>query len=447
MHVTETKSEGLSREFKVLIPASELAERLSAKIDEIRPRVQLKGFRPGKVPTAHIKKMYGRSLMGEVVDETVRETSSRTLDDKSLRPASQPNIRLESPAEKVVNGESDLESHMALEVMPEFEPADVSVIKVTRMLVEPEAGEIEDGLKRLAGENQRYTAREAGAAAASGDAVVIDFLGRIDGEAFEGGAAEGHTLVLGSKRFIEGFEDQLVGAKAGETLTVKVTFPETYGVDTLKGKPAEFEVKVHEVRGPETPEIDEEFAKGLGLGSLEELRGAVRRQIESELGFASRQQVKRSLLDALDERHAFELPPLMVNAEFEQIWGQLQGEKEEGRLSEEDKAKSEDDLKADYRKIAERRVRLGLVLAEIGRRAEIQITNEELAMALRREASRYPGQEQAVINFYRERPDALAQLRAPIFEEKVVDYILAKAQVTEQKVTREELMKEVGEDE
>jgi trigger factor len=432
MHVTETKSEGLSREYKVLVPASELAERLTAKIEEVRPRVQIKGFRPGKVPPSHIKKVYGRSLMGEVVDEAVKETSSKALEDNSLRPASQPSIRLESSAEKIVSGEADLEYHMALEVMPDFEPADVTALKVSRMIAEPEESEIVDGLKRLAEQNQRYTAREAGAAAAASDAVVIDFVGRIDGEAFEGGAAEGHTLVLGSNRFIPGFEDQLVGAKADET---------------VKGKPAEFEVKVKEVRAPETPDIDDEFAKAMGLTTLEELRGAVRRQIEFELASASRQQVKRSLLDALDERHAFDLPPLMVNAEFDQIWAQLQGEKEAGRLSEEDAAKSEDDLKAEYRKIAERRVRLGLVLAEIGRRAEIGITNEELAAALRREASRYPGQEQLVINFYRERPEALAQLRAPIFEEKVVDYILAKAQVTEQKVTREELMKEVGEDE
>jgi trigger factor len=447
MHVTETKSEGLSREYKVLVPASELAERLTAKIEEVRPRVQIKGFRPGKVPPSHIKKVYGRSLMGEVVDEAVKETSSKALEDNSLRPASQPSIRLESSAEKIVSGEADLEYHMALEVMPDFEPADVTALKVSRMIAEPEESEIVDGLKRLAEQNQRYTAREAGAAAAASDAVVIDFVGRIDGEAFEGGAAEGHTLVLGSNRFIPGFEDQLVGAKADETVMVKVTFPDDYQVETLKGKPAEFEVKVKEVRAPETPDIDDEFAKAMGLTTLEELRGAVRRQIEFELASASRQQVKRSLLDALDERHAFDLPPLMVNAEFDQIWAQLQGEKEAGRLSEEDAAKSEDDLKAEYRKIAERRVRLGLVLAEIGRRAEIGITNEELAAALRREASRYPGQEQLVINFYRERPEALAQLRAPIFEEKVVDYILAKAQVTEQKVTREELMKEVGEDE
>jgi trigger factor len=444
MNVTETKSEGLSREFKVLVPAGELAAKLKDKIDEIRPRVQLKGFRPGKVPAAHIRKMYGKSLMSDIVNETVQETSTKALEEKALRPAAQPQIQLDSPADKVVSGEADLEYHMQVEVMPEFEPADVTEIAVERLIAEPSEAEIEESLKTIAESNKAYDAKDG--AAETGDAVVIDFVGRIDGEAFDGGSAEGHTLVLGEGRFIAGFEDQLVGVSAGEERDVNVTFPEDYPVDTLKGKAAVFAVKAHEVKAPRTPSIDEDFAKQLGLESLESLKDAVKNQLANELKGASRQQVKRALLDALDERHSFDLPPQMVKAEFDQIWRQLQQEKEAGRLSEEDKDKSEDELRQEYQKIAERRVRLGLVLAEIGRRADVQITNDELVAALRQEASRYPGQEQLVIDFYRKQPGMLAQLRAPIYEEKVVDYILAKAKVSERTVSREELLKEVSDE-
>ncbi|MBI1361489.1 MAG: trigger factor [Alphaproteobacteria bacterium] len=446
MNVTETKSEGLSREFQVKIPAGELAAKLSAKIEEIRPQVQLKGFRPGKVPTAHIRKMFGKSLMGEIVQNTVEETSQKALDDKSLRPATRPSIQFDSPAEKVVSGEADLDYHMQVEVMPDFTPSEVADIELERMVVTATDEEIADALKRIAENNKSYETKADGAAAETGDAVVIDFVGKIDGEAFDGGSAEGQTIVLGDGRFIAGFEDQLIGAKAGDDVEVKVTFPEEYQVETLKGKPAVFDVKVTEVKAPKTAEIDEEFAKSLGFDGLDKLKEAVKAQLDGELAQGSRQQVKRVLLDALDERHSFDLPPMMVKAEFDQIWAQLEEEKKNDRLSEEDKAKSDDELKAEYEKISQRRVRLGLVLAEIGRRANIEITNDELAGALRQEASRYPGQEKAVIEFYRSNPNALAQLRAPIYEEKVVDHILAQAKVTDKSVTREELMKEIGED-
>jgi trigger factor len=447
MNVTETKSEGLSREFRVNIPAGELAAKLSAKIQEIQPQVQLKGFRPGKVPTAHIKKMFGKSLMGEIVQNALEETSQKALDEKSLRPAARPSIQLNSPAEKVVNGEADLEFDMQVEVMPEFTPADVSDIEVERMVATATDQEIEDALKRLAEGNKSYEAKEEGAAAEKGDAVVIDFVGKIDDVAFDGGSAEGQTLVLGDGRFIPGFEDQLIGAKAGDDVAVKVSFPDNYQVDTLKGKPAVFDVKVKEVKAPKLPELNDEFAQSLGLPDMAKVKEAIKAQLDGELAQASRQQVKRVLLDALDERHSFDLPPMMVKAEFDQIWAQLEEEKKNDRLSEEDKAKTDDELKAEYEKIAQRRVRLGLLLAEIGRRDNLDITNEELAGALRQEASRYPGQEKAVIEFYRSNPNALAQLRAPIYEEKVVDLILGKAKVTDKTVTREELMKEIGEDE
>ncbi len=446
MNVTETKAEGLSREFKVLIPKADLADKLTARITEIQPQVNLKGFRKGKVPASHIKKMFGKSLMAEIVQDLVRTSSSKALEDKSLRPASQPHVHMDADEEQVVAGEADLEYHMHVDIMPEFEPADMTGVKLERLTAEPEEEQMTEALQRIAESNKAYESKGDDALAVEGDAVVIDFVGKIDGEAFEGGSAEGHTLVLGDGRFIPGFEDQLIGVKAGDEKDVNVSFPEDYQVDTLKGKPAVFEVKVHEVKAPKTPELDDEFAQSLGLESLDKLKEAISQQLEGELKAASRQVVKRNLLDALDERHDFDLPPKMVEAEFDQIWKQFEQEKAADRLSDEDKEKSDDELKAEYRKIAERRVRLGLVLAEIGQKAEIEITNDELVQALRAEASRYPGQEQMVVDFYRNNPAQMAQLRAPIFEEKVVDYILAKADVTEKKVSREELLKEIDDE-
>ena len=406
--------------------------------------MNLKGFRPGKVPAAHIKKMYGKSIMGDLVNDLVQETSDKALAEKALRPASRPSIQLTSDQEKLINGESDLDYSIALEIMPEFEPTDISTISIERMVAEIPEEEIQESLQKLADNNKAYEAKEG--KSENGDAVVIDFVGSIDGEKFDGGAAEGHTLVLGSGRFIPGFEEQLVGVSAGEDVKVNVKFPDEYQAETLKGKDALFEVKVHEVKGPKDVEINDDFAKTLGLEGLDALRDAIKAQISGELGFATRQQVKRVLLDALDERHAFDLPPLMVKAEFEQIWSQFEAERKADRLSEEDKNKSDEELRAEYQKIAERRVRLGLVLAEIGRRAEVQITNEELVRSLRQEASRYPGQEKQVIEFYTKNQNAMAQLRAPIYEEKVVDYILEKATVTDKTVSREELMKEIGDE-
>jgi len=445
MNVTETKSEGLSREFRVSVPKGDLAAKFAEKINELQPKMTLKGFRPGKVPTAHIKKMYGKSIMADIVNDLVQETSDKALAEKAVRPASRPSIKLDGDQDKLIAGEADLAYSMALEVMPEFEPADVTGISVERMVAEPTEEEINDALKRIADNNKSYEKKEG--KAETGDAVVLDFVGSIDGEKFDGGSAEGQTLVIGSGRFIPGFEEQLIGASAGDDVNVNVSFPETYQVPTLAGKAALFETKVHEVKAPKETEINDEFAKTLGLEGLDALKDAVKKDLSGELEFATRQQVKRVLLDALDERHSFDLPPLMVEAEFNQIWGQFEAEKKAGRLSEEDKAKSDEELRAEYRKIAERRVRLGLVLAEIGRRAEVQITNEELVRALRQEASRYPGQEKQVIEFYTKNQGAMAQLRAPIYEEKVVDYILTQATVTDKSVTREELMKVIGDDE
>ena len=444
MECTET-AEGLSRMYKVKVPASELKSRLDQKIEEMRPQMRLKGFRPGKVPASHVRKMFGKSIMGEVVEAAMKETSEKAITDANVRPASQPNMHMESDMEAVLEGKEDLAYHMHVDVMPEFEPADVTKIEVERPVAEVEDKALDEALDQVAENNMKFDARGKTAKAREGDAVVINFLGKLDGEPFEGGAAEDHTLVLGSGSFIPGFEDQLVGLKAGDEKDVEVTFPEEYQAEHLAGKPVVFEVKVNEVRAPKKPEIDEEFAKGLGIESLEELKKLVKDQLQQELDNASRAKAKRNLLDALDEKHDFELPPKMVEMEFDQIWQQLQTEMDAGRVSDEDKNKSEDELKSEYRTIAERRVRLGLVLAEIGRLQDIKISEQEVQQALIREAQRFPGQERQVIEFFQGNPNAMAQLRAPIYEDKVVDYLLSTVTVTDKTVTRDELLKEEDE--
>jgi trigger factor len=442
MEVTQTKAEGLSRTFEVKVTASELQAKLAERIEEIRPQMKLKGFRPGKVPAAHVRKMYGRDLMGELIDKLVNETNQKALEDSALRPAGQPAVKLEGDLEKVVKGEADLAYKMDIDVMPEFTPVDAASLKITRPVAEVSDEQIDESLKRIAEQNIKYEPRAKTAKAKDGDAVIIDFVGKIDGVPFEGGSAEQQSVVLGSNRFIPGFEEQLVGVKTGEEKELNVTFPEDYQAANLAGKAAVFEVKVHEVRAPKTPELDEEFAKGLGLESLEQLRGLVKDQLTAEHANASRSKAKRDLLDKLDAAHSFDLPPGMVSQEFDQIWQQLQREMDAGRVDDEEKKKPEDELKAEYRKIAERRVRLGLVLAEIGRISDVRISEQEVNQALIREARQYPGQEREVIQFFQKNPAAMAQLRAPIYEDKVVDHILSVATVEETTVSREDLFKE-----
>lgn len=442
MEVTQTKAEGLSRTFTIKVPASELQAKLDARIEEVRPQMRLKGFRPGKVPAAHVRKMYGRDLMGEVIDKLVNETNQKALEDNSLRPAGQPNVKMEADIEKVVAGQADLSYDMHVDVMPEFTPVDVATLTIERPVAEIADEQIDEALKRIAEQNTKFEARAEGEASVDGDAVIVDFVGKIDGVAFDGGTAEQQAVVLGSNRFIPGFEEQLLGVKAGDEKELTVSFPEDYPSADLAGKAAVFETKVHEVRAPQTPEVDDEFAKGLGLESAEQLRGLVKDQLAGEHNAASRSKAKRDLLDKLDAAHDFDLPPGMVNQEFEQIWGQLQREMDAGRVSDEEKAKPEDQLKEEYRKIAERRVRLGLVLAEVGRIADVRISEAEVNQALIREARQYPGQEREVVQFFQRNPAAMAQLRAPIYEDKVVDHILETAKVEDKTVSREELFKE-----
>lgn len=441
MECVET-SEGLSRMYKVSVPQADLQKRFDERIEEIRPQMNLKGFRPGKVPVAHVKKMFGKDIMGEVVQALVQETSQQAIEDADVRPAGQPEMHMESDMEKVLEGEEDLAYHMHVDIMPEFEPVDIKKLSITKPVAEINDDEVDARLTQIAEANPKYDKRAKTAKARKDDAVVIDFLGKLDGEPFEGGAAEEHTLVLGSNSFIPGFEDQLIGVKAGDEKNVDVTFPEQYQAEHLAGKEAVFEVKVHEVRAPKTPDLDEEFATGLGLESLDKLKELVTEQIQNEFGGASRAKAKRNLLDILDDKHDFDLPPKMVEQEFNQIWQQVQAEMDAGRTPDEDKDKSEDDLKEEYGKIAERRVRLGLVLAEIGRVADVKIDEQEVQQALIREARNFPGQERQVIEFFQKDPNAMAQLRAPIYEDKVVDHILETAKVKEETVSKEDLLKE-----
>ena len=444
MQIKELKAEGLSKTFSVTVPKEDLQVKLEAKIKEMQPQVTLKGFRPGKVPTAHIRKMFGQSIMNDIVQEVVNESSQKAINDNKLRPAGQPKIDLRANGEEVTTGTADLEYTMTVESIPEFDPVDPEKLKFTKLVHKADKKDIDERLKELASSQKTYKKKAKTAKAKKDDAVLIDFVGTVDGVAFPGGAMEGHQLVLGSGTFIPGFEDQLIGVKAGDELDVKVTFPDPYQSKDLAGKDAIFATKVIEVQGAKDSEIDDDFAKKFGMDSADALKTAVKEQYENELEGQSRLRLKRAILDELDKKHKFDLPPGMVEAEFGNIWNQVQAEKEAGNLDEEDAKKTDKQLEKDYRKIAERRVRLGLVLAEMGQKHEIQITNEELQQAMVAEARQYPGQEQQVIEFYQKNPQAIAQLRAPIYEEKVVDLIVEKAKMTDKKVDKDTLFEEDG---
>ncbi|MBL4852704.1 MAG: trigger factor [Robiginitomaculum sp.] len=436
------KEKGLSRSFEITVGKDDLETKLAAKIKEMQPQVSLKGFRPGKVPISHIRKMFGQSIMNDVVQEVVTETTQKALEDNKIRPAGQPKIDLRANGAEVTSGKADLQYTIEVETIPEFEPVDPKTLKFTRLTCDLADEHVDERLADLTKDQLSYKKKAKTAKAKKDDAVLINFVGRVGGEAFDGGAMDGHQLVLGSNSFIPGFEEQLIGAKAGDKLDVTVTFPKEYQVEELANKEAIFETEVLEVQGGKPAELDDDLAKKFGFDDLKALKEVVSKQAESELEGQVRMKLKRAILDDLDKKHDFDLPPNMVEAEFSNIWQQVEKEKEAGQLDEDDAKKSDKKLKADYKKIAERRVRLGLVLAEMGAKAEVQISNEELQQAMIAEARRYPGEEQQVLEFFQKNPDAVAQLRAPIFEEKVVDLIIETAKVTDKKVDRDELFKE-----
>ena len=439
MQVTVTSTDGLKREMTVAVPAKDLEASVGAKLEELKNTIRLKGFRPGKVPLAHIKKTYGKQVMSEVINDTVGASSQKALEEQSLRPALQPKIDLEGEIEQVLEGKADLTYKMTFEVIPTIEFTDFAKLEVERLVAEPSDADIDEAMQRLAENQKSFEPKAEGEAAAVGDLLTIDFLGKIDDVAFEGGTAEDAKLEIGSGRFIPGFEDQLTGAKAGDAVAVKVTFPADYGAENLAGKDAVFDVTVKAVETPAAVAIDDEFAKRFGFDELAKLREALTTQIKSDYTRMSRMHMKRSMLDALDAAHSFDLPPSMVEQEFEQIWSQFEQEMKSQNKSAEDLDEPEDDIKAEYRKIAERRVRLGLLLAEVGEKNKIQVAEQELGQALAERARQFPGQEKMVYEFYQKNPNAIAELRAPLFEDKVVDFIAELAKINDKTVTRDEL--------
>jgi trigger factor len=445
MQVTETLSDGLKREYKVVVPAAELDAKVNVRLDELKDRVRINGFRPGKVPVSHLKRVYGRSAMAEVIEATVRDTNAQIVTEHGFKLAADPKVTLpteEGAIEQLIAGKSDLAYTMALEIVPPITLANFKDIKLERLTSEIEDAEIDEGIARIAEQNRPYATKPAGEKAAKDDRVMVSFSGTIDGKPFEGGTSHNIEVLLGSNTFIPGFEQQLIGIGAGETRSVTATFPTNYANADLAGKTGEFVVTVKSIETPGKVTIDDSFAKGLGLESLAKLREAVKERISREHASASRQKLKRALLDALDTRHKFEPPPSLVAEEFDRVWRSVLGELEAEKKTFADEDTTEEKAKGEYQAIAERRVRLGLVLAEIGDKNKISVTDEELNRAVVEQARQFAGQEQRVWDYYRQNPQAIAALRAPIYEEKVVDFLLELAQIAEKKVSREELFKQ-----
>jgi trigger factor len=444
MQVSETLSDGLKRGLTVTIPASELDARLSDRLDQLKSQVRIKGFRPGKVPVSHLRRVYGKAAMAEIVQGLVGETAQQALTDRGERAAMQPKVEMtedEAEAVEVLEGRADLTFTLEYEVLPTYELADFRGLKIERPIVEVTDEEVEERLKQVAESARSYEAVER--AAQNGDRVSFEYNAKTDGETFEESST---AIVLGSGQFVPGFEEQLVGVKSGDKKMVEITFPEDYGAEHLKGKAATFDISVTEVAEPGEIVLDDAFATRLGLESVDKLRATIRQQMESEYGRATRQQVKRQLLDQLDEKHSFALPENLVEQEFDNIWRQVMHDVEHHGKSFEAEGTTEEEARKEYRGIAERRVRLGLVLSKIGETAEVTVTDEELQGALFEQARRYRGQERQVLEYYRKNPDAVQALRAPIFEEKVVDYVLEFADITDKTVTKEELLAEEEEE-
>lgn len=444
MQVKETLNEGLKRKLAVTIPAKDLVARLDAKLDEIKDKAVIKGFRPGKVPVSHLKKVYGASAMSEVLQDAINSGVTETLEQRSERAAVQPKVDLsEDQAEinRVLQGEADLAFDVSYEVLPAVTLMDFKGIKVDKPVVDADDKEIDGELERLFRERRGYEEKSEDGVVAEGDRLGLSFLGKIKGEPFEGGQSDHAHLTVGAGEFIPGFEEQLVGMKKGESREIAVTFPKDYREEKLAGKKATFDVTILHIDGPKDGQLDDEFAKTLGLEDLKALREAIKGQIENALGQMSRQHVKRQILDALDDGHKFDVPAQLVESEFNTIWERVKHEVTDHGRSFEDEGTTEEEARAQYEKIAERRVRLGLVVAEIGNANKIEVTDEEHQAALIAEVRRFQGQEQQVYDYYRKNPQALAALRAPVFENKVVDFVTELAKATEKKMSREDLAK------
>lgn len=443
MQVTETSSTGLKREYRVIVPATDLEAKVNARLDDLKGKVQLRGFRPGKVPVAHLKRLYGKSAMAEVIEATVQEANSKIVTDHGYRLAVEPKVVLpteEGAVEGVIEGRTDLSYTVEMEIVPAITLADFKSIKLTRLAAEVSDEQIDKALQTIADQNRPYVAKQEGAA--NGDRVTLNFEGSLEGVPFEGGSGEDVPLIMGAGQFIPGFEENIAGLKAGDNKTFEVKFPDDYRATHLAGKNATFAVTIKAVEAPGAVTIDDEFAKTLGAESLAKLREAVKERIAREHSLASRQKLKRALLDQLDERHKFEPPPSLVEQEFGNVWSQVENDLKQQNRTFEDEGTTEEKAREEYRGIAERRVRLGLVIAEIGEKNNIKVTDDQLRSAVMEQVRQYPGQERQIWEYYQKNPNALAALRAPLFEDKVVDFLVELADVTDQPVSRDELFKE-----
>ncbi|MDO6585808.1 trigger factor [Salipiger sp. 1_MG-2023] len=433
MQVTETLNEGLKRAYELVLTAEELDAKVNSKLKEAQPEIEMKGFRKGKVPMPLLKKQYGQRLMGESMQEAIDDAMSKHFEASGDRPALQPQVKMTNDDWK--EGE-DVAVVMSYEKLPEVPELDLSGVAIEKLVVKADDAAVDEALASLAKTAQDFNDRAADAEAQDGDQVVIDFVGKVDGEAFDGGTAEDYPLVIGSGSFIPGFEEQLVGVKAGDEKAVEVSFPEEYGAENLAGKAAVFDVTVKAVKEPVDAAIDDEMAKKFGAEDLAGLKAQISERLEAEYAGAARQVMKRGLLDELDKLVSFELPPALVEAEAGQIAHQLWHEEHpEVQDHNHDSIEPTDEHKT----LAERRVRLGLLLAEIGQKAEVEVTDAEMTQAIISQARQYPGQERAFFDFVRQNQQMQQQLRAPIFEDKVIDHIAAQATVTEKEVTKDEL--------
>lgn len=445
MQVTETTTEGLKREFHVVVPATDLESRVNERLTEMKDRVRINGFRPGKVPVAHLKRVYGRAVMAETIDQMVRETNAQIVSERGLKLAMDPKITMpedSSVIEGVIDGKADLSYTVAVEVVPQIVLADFKSVKLEKLVADVSDADLAEAVQKIAEQNKSYTAKPDGATAETGDRVVISFVGSINGEPFEGGTGEDVPVDIGSNSFIPGFEEQLVGIAAGQNRTVDVTFPANYQAENLAGKAASFAVTAKAVEAAGTVTIDDAFAQSLGLESLDKLREAIKERIAREYAGVSRQKLKRALLDQLDAMHKFEAPPTLVEEEFTNVWNTVTSDLKSQNRTFADEGTTEEKAREEYRGIADRRVRLGLVLAEIGDKNNIKVSDDEMSRALVERVRQYPGQEKQVWEYYQKNPNALASVRAPLYEEKVVDFIVELAEVTEKKVTKEELYKD-----
>ncbi len=450
MQVTETVNQGLQRKLSVIIPKGDLTSRLDAKLEELRGQANIKGFRPGKVPVAHLRKMYGKSAMADVMQDAINDTVGGALTERSERAAAQPKVDLpedQTVLNRVLDGEEDLSFDVSYEVLPPVTLMDFSAIAVEKPVVEITDADVDKEMQRVFNQNRGYEDKGDEGVIAEGDRIGLSFAGTIDGVPFDGGSSDHAHLVVGSGEFIPGFEEQLVGLKKGESKTVKVTFPKDYAQAELAGKKADFETTILHVDGPRAGELNDDFAKTLGIDDLASLREAVKAQMEAALASMGRQHVKRQILDALDEGHKFDVPQQLVDAEFDTIWNRVTHEIEHHGRTFEQEGTTEEAAREQYRKIAERRVRLGLVVAEIGNVNDVKVTDDEHTQALMAEVRRFPGQEQQVYDYYKKNPQALAGLRAPVYENKVVDFIAEKGKATDKPMTREELGKLIAADE